>query len=80
MYVIVVSNLYGNSATYGLWRDKDLAERTAERWRCAFERRGWNLRASVLGLLGKSARARDQFGAMLARDGETGPRGRTAPS
>ncbi len=66
MFVIVVSNIYGNSTTHGLWHDKELAELVADRWRRAFERRGWNLRVSVLGMLGKSAGVRDQFGAMLA--------------
>ncbi len=64
MYLIQVSNAYA-SVLHGLWRDKDLAERTAARWNRVFTERGWPLRASVQGMLDKSATTRDRLAALL---------------
>lgn len=69
MHVIVVSSGY-SEVMHGPWQDEVLAGQVADRWNRAFERRGWKLRASVRGLMGKSASSRDLLGAMLVEMAE----------
>lgn len=64
MHVIQVSSPYA-SVLHGPWRDQELAESTAEQWNRVFAKRGWPLRATVQGMLDKSAGTRDRLGALL---------------